>query len=77
MKELSQVHWSQIAGGVLTLLGLLLLFLLRDPLWKFIVVIFQLFFIFVGIVMVIVGIALLVGGRWMRRWRWGTRPTGT
>ena len=71
------MHWSQIAGGALVVIGLLVLFLLRDPLWKFIVVIFELFFIFVAIVMVIVGIALIVGGRWMRRWRWDPRPTGT
>ena len=71
------MHWSQIAGGALLVFGLLVLFLLREPLWNFVTVVFQLFFIFVAILMVIVGAALLVGGRWMKRGRWGPRPTGT
>lgn len=65
----------QIAGAVLLVLGLLVLFLLRGPLYDFIVVVLQLIGIFIGIILVVVGIALLVGGRWMRRrgpWGWSS-----
>lgn len=57
------------------LVGLLILFLLRDPLYTFIVVVFNLIGIFIGILLVVIGIALIVGGRWVRRsgpWGWGS-----
>ncbi len=54
------------------LAGLLLLYLLRDPLYTLIIVLLKLVGIVAGILLVIVGIALLLSGRWVRRMRpWG------
>lgn len=65
----------QVAGAALVVLGLLILFLLRDPLYTFIVVVIELLGIFIGIILVVVGIALLIGGRWVRRGAWGWQTT--
>ncbi len=57
------------------MLGLVILFLLRGPLYAFIVVVLDLIGIFIGILLVVVGVALILGGRWMRRrarWGWGS-----
>lgn len=61
---------SQALGLVLVVVGLLILVLLRDPLYQFIVVVVQLLFIFIGFVLVVVGVGMLVGGRAMRRGPW-------
>lgn len=61
------MHKLQIAGVVLVLVGLFVLFLLRDPLYSFMVVVIQLIGVFIGILLVVIGVALVLGGTWMRR----------
>ena len=72
------MHRLQVAGVVVLLLGLFLLFLLRGPLYTFIVVAIQLIGIFVALILVVAGIALIFGsGRFRRRppADWGTTTT--
>jgi len=71
------VHRSQITGAVLILVGLFVLFLLREPLVHLVIVVLQLIGIFIGFGLIVIGIAFLMGGRWIRRGPWGPRPTGT
>ncbi len=71
------MHWSQVTGAVFILVGLFVLLLLRQPLVHLVVLVLQLIGIFIGFGLIVIGIALLVGGRWMRRGPWGPRPTGT
>ena len=59
------------------LVGLALLFLLRDALYKFIITVLEVFGIFVGIVLVLGGIALLVGGAWIKRGPFSREEIGT
>jgi uncharacterized membrane protein HdeD (DUF308 family) len=61
------VHRLQVAGAILLLVGLLILFLLRGPLYAFIVTVLQLIGVLVGILLVIVGIALILSRAWTRR----------
>lgn len=61
------VRSQQILGLVSFLLGVLILFLLREPLYKLIVLVLQLIGIFVGLLLIVVGVALIFGGRWVRR----------
>lgn len=55
---------------VLLLVGLLLLYLLRGLVWHILVLLVQVIGIVVAIVLIIVGLGLLFGGRWRRGvWR--------
>ena len=71
------MHWSRAGGAVMLLVGLALLFLLRDALYKFIITVLEVFGIFVGIVLVLGGIALLVGGGWIKRGPFSRTEIGT
>lgn len=57
--------------------GLAVLFFLRGALWHFIIRVLELLGIFIGFVLVIVGVALLVGGAWMKRGPFGWGKVGT
>jgi hypothetical protein len=57
------VRRLQLAGVVFLVLGLLILFFLRGPLYSLLVVVLNVIGILVGILMVIVGVALTLGGR--------------
>jgi uncharacterized membrane protein HdeD (DUF308 family) len=61
------VNKLQVVGAILLLLGLLILFVLRGPLYAFLVVVLNLIGIFAGILLVVAGVALILGGRWARR----------
>ncbi len=67
-------------GLVLLVAGMLILFLLRGPLYEFIVVVINLLGIFVGILLMVIGIALVFGGGRVRRgrpWGWSSTAVGT
>ena len=69
------VNREQVAGLVLLLIGFATLFLLRGPLYTFIVVVLNLIGIFVGILLIVIGVALIIGGRRTKRrapWGWGS-----
>ncbi len=57
----------QLIGAGLIIVGVVLLYLLRGPLVSIIFLLLELLVIFVAIVMVLLGVALVVGGRWIRR----------
>jgi predicted tellurium resistance membrane protein TerC len=61
------VNKLQAVGVILLLLGLLILFVFRGPLYAFIVVVLNLIGILAGILLVVVGVALILGGGWARR----------
>jgi uncharacterized membrane protein YccC len=61
------VNKLQAVGVILLLLGLLILFVLRGPLYAFIVVVLNLIGILAGILLVVAGVALILGGGWARR----------
>lgn len=70
------VNRLQVAGVIMLLLGLLILFVLRGPLYAFIVVVLKLIGILAGILLVVAGVALILGGKWARRiGRQGYRST--
>ncbi len=74
------MYRHQFAGAALVLIGLLILFLLRGPLYSLIVVLLSLIGILIGVLLVVVGVALIFGGRWMRRrvtWGWGSTALPT
>jgi len=56
-----------LAGALLIVAGGVILFLLRGPLISFIILVLEAVAIVVAILMIIAGIALIVGGRWVRR----------
>jgi uncharacterized membrane protein HdeD (DUF308 family) len=69
------VSSSQLAGAALIGTGLVILFLLRGPLYSLIIVVLSLLGIFVGLLLIVVGAVLILGGTWMRRkvtWGWGS-----
>ena len=53
----------QVLGLAFLVLGLLILFLLRQPLYQLVIVVLQLVGIFAGFLLVVIGIALILGGR--------------
>ncbi|MDV3292830.1 MAG: hypothetical protein LYZ70_00995 [Nitrososphaerales archaeon] len=57
----------QLIGAALIIAGAVLLYLLRGPLVSIIFLVIELFVIFIAIVMVLVGVALIIGGPWIRR----------
>ncbi len=62
----------QVVGVALVALGVVVLFLLRGPLYEFIVVVLNLVGIFVGFLLVLAGIVFILGPRWAKRRRsWG------
>ncbi len=74
------MHWSQPVGVLLTIIGLALLYILRGPLFHFIVILLEILGIVIGFLLILGGIALFfVGSRWVRRrpWNWGWGKTQT
>jgi uncharacterized membrane protein len=63
---------SQLVGAVLIIVGVLMLYLLRGPLASLILLVLEFLAIVIAVILVLVGIALLVGGSWARR-RFQTR----
>ena len=69
----------RIVGILLILTGVTILALMSGFIIEFIVAILKLIAVFIGIVMIVAGVALLVGHRWMRgrAWRWGPPTLST
>jgi len=59
------VRTSAVAGAFLLLIGLVLLYLLRNLLFQVIVVLFGILGLIVAFVFIIVGLALIVGRFWV------------
>ncbi len=57
----------QLIGAVLVIAGVVILYALRGPLVSLILLVLELLAIFAAILMVLVGLALLVGGHWVGR----------
>ena len=55
-----------LIGAIMIVLGLAILFLLRDALIRLIVFILELVGISLGFVLIVVGIGMLFAGRWLR-----------
>jgi len=64
------VNKWRIVGILLILVGVTVLALMAGFVIEFIVTILKLIAVFVGIVMIVAGVALLVGRRWMRGRAW-------
>lgn len=62
------VHKNQILGLVLLLLGLVILFLLRNTLIAIIIFAIEFVGVVIGLILIFAGIAMIYGDRWM----WGT-----
>ena len=62
----------QIIGAALIIVGAVMLYLLRGPLVSLVVLAFEFLAIVVAVILVLAGVALLVGGHWFRR-RFRTR----
>jgi len=60
----------QAAGAVMIIVGVVLLYLLRGPLVSLILLILEFLAVLVALVLVLVGVALLVGGSRVRRRFW-------
>jgi uncharacterized Tic20 family protein len=73
------VNKWRIVGILLILVGVTILALMAGFIIEFIVTILKLIAVFIGIVMIVAGVALLVGRRWMRgrAWRWGSPTLST
>ncbi len=69
----------RIVGILLILVGITILALMSGFIIAFIVTILKLVAVFIGIVMIVVGVALLVGRHWMRggAWRWNPPTLST
>jgi len=57
----------QLAGVVLVCLGLVVLFILREALLRLLVFIIEFFGILLGLLLVLLGIAMILGRRVVRR----------
>jgi len=55
-----------LIGAIMIVLGLAILFLLRDTLVRLIVFLLELVGISLGFVLIVVGIGMLLAGRWLR-----------
>jgi hypothetical protein len=55
---------------LLLVIGLVMLYLLRGPIVSILLFVLEFLAIVVALILVIVGIALLVGGHWVRRRFW-------
>jgi len=62
------VRTGQAVGVVLVLLGFVTLYLLRDPLFRLIVFVFEFIGIVIGFILLLAGLALIFG-----RGIWGSR----
>jgi hypothetical protein len=60
----------QAAGALLLIVGLIMLYLLRGPLVSLVLLVLEFLAIFVALILVVVGIALLLGGHWVQRRFW-------
>lgn len=60
----------QVVGALLIVVGLVMLYLLRGPLVALVLFVIEFLAIVIALILVVVGIALLVGGHWMRRRFW-------
>ena len=60
----------QAVGAVMTIVGVVLLYLLRGPLVSLILLVLEFLAVLVALILVVVGIALLVGGGRVRRRFW-------
>ena len=58
----------QLAGTVLVCLGLVVLLILREALLRLLVLIIEFFGIFLGILLILLGIAMILGRTVVRRW---------
>ena len=62
---------GQAVGVVLVLLGFVTLYLLRDPLFRLIVFVFEFIGIVIGFILLLAGLALILGrGIWGARMRY-------
>jgi len=60
----------QVVGAVLLVVGLIMLYLLRGPLVALVLLVLEFLAIVVALVLVVVGIAMLLGSYWIRRRFW-------
>lgn len=60
----------QVFGVLLIAVGLIMLYLLRGPLISLILAVLEFLAIVVALILVVVGFAMLVGGRFVRRRFW-------
>jgi hypothetical protein len=60
----------QLIGAVLVVIGVVILFLMREILLRLIIFVLQFIGVLVGILLVAIGLGLLFGGGWIRRKRW-------
>ena len=69
-------NW-QIVGIILTLAGVTVLALLSGFIVTIIVALLKLIAVVVGVLLIVAGVALLFGHRWVRRRFWGTPTAST
>ena len=60
----------QVVGVLLIVAGIIMLYLLRGPLVSLILLVLEFLAIVIALILVIVGVALLLGGCWARRRFW-------
>ena len=60
----------QVVGALLIVVGVVMLYLLRGPLISLILLVLEFLAIVIALVLVVVGVAMLVGGRYVRRRFW-------
>ncbi len=58
---------STLFGAILLILGLVILFLLREVLIRLIIFVFEFIGVMIGFLLLFVGLGILLGGRWIRR----------
>ncbi len=58
-----------VIGSLMIVLGVVILFLLRDLLLRLIILTLEFLGIAIGLFLVIAGVGVLAGARWARRWR--------
>lgn len=58
---------TTIFGTILLILGLVILFLLREVLISLILFVFEFIGVMIGFILVFVGLGVLLGRRWIRR----------
>ena len=66
---------SLIMGAALLLVGIAILYLLKGPLIRFIILVLELLGVFVGFLFLLAGIALIVKGFVWRARGWASQPT--
>lgn len=58
---------TTLFGTILLILGLVILFLLREVLISLIIFVFEFIGVMIGFILVFVGLGVLLGRRWIRR----------